>query len=1493
MKKFFVVLTLTLSLFFVSDVFAQGVSFTTPTPDGGATTTSTNITVSATSTMSGQHYVLNNFDNSLVGWWRGEEITAEGTTTDESIFHNDGLLIMGATTTTGKFGQTFSFDGLDDYIEITSSSSLQITNNVTISAWVKPSAIGEGWKTIIANQWNWPLSGFLVSMDGGTGKIHVAVGDGDSFDSVNGTANIIDGNWHLVTVNFSSGVIKIYIDGELDKKYNTDGINSIAYSVNNLRIGKNSDGDFEYWSGLIDDILIFNRSLSIQEVRALYDASVTNRYINSDSSLKGWWTGDNTVNDELGVSNGTNFGVSYFAGKLASAFNFGGTGDYVEIPNQSYFSADDGALAISFWAMVPEDAPSVSNDIAGDAGAYIITKTGDEYGYEWGIENDGNTQICFDYWSAGNTYDCTSININDGLFHHYVAMFDDVEHILSLYIDGVRLINVTGASVAQSFDVPILVGTRLEKDASHSFTGSIDDVMIFNRILSNEEIQELYNQSDNSYRNTFLNLSLGEHTTQIYSADLTGSKDLSESRTFTIEAEPVVPPFANYGEEGIDGLSTSTAYTIANCQQLQNIATSSGIYLDKYFRLEPVGTTTVDCSETSEWNYFDGEGPSYYGFNPIGDDNVPFSGYFDGNNKDIYNLFIDRSNEYYVGLFGYASGSAIIKDLNLIDFDIKGNEYVGALVGQTDEGVLLDNISVTGVIDGDYGVGGIVGLLKGTASSSESNVEVNAQSRYAGGIAGILSGTEEKRGIVSSSNSLGTINVGDVGGGGLVGLSQTYTDITDSYSRSEVATGWKAGGLVGVAEGNIVDCYATGIVGSSAYGAGGLVGYLKAGTIRRSYATGNVSAGSNDFGLDTNSSYAGGLVGLVNNGLISASYATGNVTGESIRVGGLVGGTNSNIENSYATGDVTGTDRVGGLVGGSTGEIINSYSVGEVTANGVFILNEGDEMISNDGGGGGGGYFGGEGGQSDARPGAGGSGYFASSSVPNGVLTTGNNGVGPARALPPNTNDEDYITGTGLGGNSNSNSGNGLIHLNYGSGDVAFSYTGGSQTFIVPVGVTSINAKLWGAGGGGGDYSSTNQGGSGGYASGTITVTPLDTLVIVVGGGGGKGYKNIIGGVGGYGGGGYGTRGDASGGGGGGLSGIFTDVNGTSFESLTQDDAIIIAGGGGGGTGYYGPAGAGGGEVGNDGKIENNGGDGEEGENINDEKSCGGSQEAGGSCLVSGSDGTALHGGNGDLNGIKGTATLILDYEGGLIGYGTGTTTSSFWDTETSGKGESNGGTGETTTNMKNQSTFSGWDFIDLWIVKAQNYPCLQWQDSCEPNAEVEPEPVPHHHHSGSIVKKSTATSTATTSSTAITNTGMNSCQFVEMLININVINPNQAVQARSVVCGKSIISTTTVTNTIGTSTPYVFIRNLKLGMTGDDVKELQKILNTRGFVLASSGDGSVGFETTMFGTLTKEAVVKFQEANFDAILKPQNLTKGTGLFYDYTRAFVNNLLKQ
>lgn len=87
-----------------------------------------------------------------------------------------------------------------------------------------------------------------------------------------------------------------------------------------------------------------------------------------------------------------------------------------------------------------------------------------------------------------------------------------------------------------------------------------------------------------------------------------------------------------------------------------------------------------------------------------------------------------------------------------------------------------------------------------------------------------------------------------------------------------------------------------------------------------------------------------------------------------------------------------------------------------------------------------------------------------------------------------------------------------------------------------------------------------------------------------------------------------------------------------------------------------------------------------------------------------------------------------------------------------------------------------------------------------------------------------------------------------------------------------------------------LFKRTLRLGSIGADVKALQQFLNSHGFLIAKQGPGSPGNETTKYGMATLKAVIAFQNANANIILKPNGLKKGTGVFGPSTIAVINEM---
>lgn len=324
-------------------------------------------------------------------------------------------------------------------------------------------------------------------------------------------------------------------------------------------------------------------------------------------------------------------------------------------------------------------------------------------------------------------------------------------------------------------------------------------------------------------------------------------------------------------------------YLISSCNELQDIK----LDLDAYYKI----LNDIDCSETEEWN--DGAG-----FEPIGNEEEPFLGELEGNGYKVNNLFIDREESLFTGLFGWIGDEenqiGLVKNLGLEDINITGSISTGGLVGMLYG--QINNTYTTGEINGYSEVGGLVGNHGGvwhTVIDSWSSVDVSSNGYAVGGLVGFNGG---------DSNIINSYATGDVYGesslvGGLVGYN--IGNIQEAHATGDVSTdGYHAGGLTGRNDGNISKAYATGNVYAKEDYAGGLAGQ-NVGTIEESYSFNREEEGVGVY----SECVAGGLIGInSSDGEIKNSYSRSSSYSSGCDSAGLVTVNWGAIRDTYATG---------------------------------------------------------------------------------------------------------------------------------------------------------------------------------------------------------------------------------------------------------------------------------------------------------------------------------------------------------------------------------------------------------------------------------------------------------------------------------------------------------------------------------------------------------------------------------------------------------------
>jgi len=165
------------------------------------------------------------------------------------------------------------FNGADEYVSAGNDSSLNITDNLSVSVWIHTS--DNGLQTIVNKDQGAGTRVWNISMGAGTIS---CIFRGATNGSVSSATNLADGAWHHVVATYQpSTAVKLYVDGAL-LAANSTGIPASLTSAATVPvyIGGYSNFANEKYAGDIDEVAIWNKTLALEDVQTIYNSTNNN-----------------------------------------------------------------------------------------------------------------------------------------------------------------------------------------------------------------------------------------------------------------------------------------------------------------------------------------------------------------------------------------------------------------------------------------------------------------------------------------------------------------------------------------------------------------------------------------------------------------------------------------------------------------------------------------------------------------------------------------------------------------------------------------------------------------------------------------------------------------------------------------------------------------------------------------------------------------------------------------------------------------------------------------------------------------------------------------------------------------------------------------------------------------------------------------------------------------------------------------------------------------
>jgi len=461
------------------------------------------------------------------------------TSYDYSPEQIDGTYIGGGAES-GLYGNSLTLNGSSQWVSLGSGTTLNdLDGDLSYGLWAKTADCTDS-STFLFNQRTTGSNTFLnFDLDISTSSKYRVLGTAASPIM---TFDCADDTWTHIFVTRNSTLLSVYVDGVFNQSA-ADTFITTSSSANTF-VGTIDGLSTADYSGQIDELMVFNRTLNATEIAAIYDNtsarfantgiqelkqfSITpgnntinvtfpgdqQTYLNTDFSIAyGEWEvgngynetddfliasyhADGTPNDGTGIHNGTLSGDAGYnsSGIFNQTFNFDGNNDWVSVPTSASLTPTE--LTIMGWIRRTGDPVSGSS-------AECPFGMDDVTNRNWQVCIDPATDNSFTprmgIFSSGSVYTTSSpTSILNNTWTHITGTSNSTH--VAIYVDGVLMNTATspGTVDQDAADFTIAdIGNGLNE-----FKGLIDEVYYFNKSLSPTEIKEMYVKSKAIYTTT-------------------------------------------------------------------------------------------------------------------------------------------------------------------------------------------------------------------------------------------------------------------------------------------------------------------------------------------------------------------------------------------------------------------------------------------------------------------------------------------------------------------------------------------------------------------------------------------------------------------------------------------------------------------------------------------------------------------------------------------------------------------------------------------------------------------------------------------------------------------------------------------------------------------------------------------------------------------------------------------------------------------------------